>query len=325
MHRRRLSLARAAMQLLCTLLGIVLATMLGFTLYFQQIMGLGPFGQLSGSRFPSGQNPASLLSETGSGDSRIGGTDSDLVNILLIGQDRRENESTARSDSMILCTLNKNTNQIILTSFLRDLYVPIPGHSQNRINAAYAIGGAQLLQKTLEENFHLVINGYAEVDFAQFSGIIDTLGGVRIQLRQDEAEEINRETGSSLREGLQTLNGPQALAYSRIRKLDTDGDFSRTNRQRSVMEGLWQSYKNAGMATILKTLRDILPMITTDMSSPELLGYLLPLLPRLSETTVVSQRIPADGQYTDETIDGMSVLVTDLESARQSLHSSLSN
>ena len=242
-----------------------------------------------------------------------------IQNILLVGQDHQEGEPCARSDTIILCTFDPGGNQLTLTSFLRDLYVPIPGHGSNRINAAYAFGGTKLLKQTMEEAFDLEIHGCIEVDFSQFCQIVDLLGGVTIPLRRDEAELINLETYSTLSEGEQLLNGAQALSYARIRRLDKDGDFSRTDRQRRVLGAIWDSCRESGTGTILRLLQKILPMITTDMGTTQILSFATGLLPNLSEIQISSQRIPQAGQYTDQTIDGMAVLVPDLEAARSIL------
>lgn len=325
-RNQRDSLARSAMKLLCTLLGLILAVMVGFTAIFQYIMGRLNYTQLP-SRDPEGvvavfsEGIASLSSS--SGNKTIGGVGSGLINILLVGQDRREGETQARADSMILCTFHKESGQLTMTSFLRDLYVPIPGHHDNRINASYSIGGMDLLCQTLEENFDLHVDGCVEVDFSQFSEIVDRLGGVEIELRQDEAEVINRETGSALSSGVQRLNGSQALTYSRIRSLDADGDFSRTNRQRKVITALLGSYRNVRFSELIPTINTLLPMISTDLNQAQILLYALEVLPALSGAQITSQRVPADGTYTDQTIDGMSVLVADMDTARQLLRESL--
>ena len=104
--------------------------------------------------------------------------DKDIVNLLLIGQDRREGQDRQRADSMIMVTLNKKTKQISMTSFMRDLYVQIPGYSDNRINATYAFGGMDLLDSTLNTNFGVEIAGNVEVDFGEFQTLIDSIGGI---------------------------------------------------------------------------------------------------------------------------------------------------
>ena len=319
--------ARWAMKLLCSLLALVLVLLLGATALFQQVLGkihytqpVADFGtRLSG--FVS-----NLASEGfGAKSELIGGTGSGIVNILLIGQDRREGEETARSDSMILCTYHRKTGNVTMTSFLRDLYVPIPGHHNNRINAAYSEGGAALLDRTLRENFDLHIDGNVEVDFSQFSQIIDLLGGVQLELREDEAAEINKETGSGLSAGVQVLNGEQALTYARIRKLDADGDFSRTSRQRKLMNALLGSYRNIKWKDLLPLIDELLPLISTDMNYGRLVLLSMEILPKLSDAQITSQRIPADGTFTDEKIDGMAVLSADLEANRQLLRETLLN
>ena len=319
--------ARWAMKLLCSLLALVLVLLLGATALFQQVLGtihytqpVADFGtRLSG--FVSNLASEGFGTESG----LIGGTGSGIVNILLIGQDRREGEETARSDSMILCTYHRKTGNVTMTSFLRDLYVPIPGHHDNRINAAYSEGGAPLLDRTLRENFDLHIDGNIEVDFSQFSKIIDLLGGVELELREDEAAEINKETGSTLSAGVQLLNGEQALTYARIRKLDADGDFSRTSRQRKLMNALLGSYRNIKWKDLLPLMDELLPLISTDMNYGKLVLLAMEILPKLSGAQITSQRIPADGTFTDERIDGMAVLSADLEANRQLLRETLLN
>ena len=245
-----------------------------------------------------------------------------LTNILLIGRDNRQ-EEPARSDCMILCSFSPETGNVIFTSFLRDLYVPIPGHRDNRLNAAYALGGSALLQKTLEHNFGITVDGCIEVDFTSFPTIIDSLGGLSLTLRQDEAETINREIPGALREGEQLLTGEQALAYSRIRNLDPDGDFSRSLRQRKLLTALLERYQKADLLTILSALSDTLPLITTSFSHRDILRLGIRLFPLLEAPKITSQRFPADGTYEYETVRGMNVLTADLENLRSRFHQSL--
>ena len=333
MSRRHTSLKRFALGVLCTVLGFVFAVMLSVTLYFQYLLQQinyvepeGPTIQQQGQDAVPKFTLPPLFGLNGSreeDDGLIGGKGSQLVNILLIGQDRRPGEDRARSDSMILCTYNKKTKTLVMTSILRDLYVAIPGYQDNRINVAYAAGGMKLLNETLETNFGIRVDGNIEVDFTQFADIVDLVGGVRMELRADEAAHINAVVGGNLTEGSTLLNGQQALTYARIRTLDADGDFSRTNRQRKVISAIVDSYKSAGLTTLLSLLDDVLPMITTDMSNLKIAGYALEVFPSLSDMTIVSQRIPADGTYTGKTIRGMSVLVADMDAVRQMLAETL--
>lgn len=321
------SLSRRSMKLLCKLLGILFVAMLASSMALQALLepvtyvDPGPAGEDSALSVFS---PVSLgFTKPHSSADPIGGADSGILNILLVGQDRREDEETARSDSMILCTFHKESKTLTMTSFLRDLYVEIPGRGSNRINAAYAIGGIQLLKQTLAHNFQLQIDGSVEVDFSQFASIIDTLGGVELELRSDEARIINQETGSALAEGTQRLTGTQALAYSRIRNLDRDGDFSRTNRQRKVIGALMEAYRELSLKELVPLVSRLLPMLTTDMNNGQLLVCAMEILPYLSQAQVISQHVPAEGDYTDAMIDGMSVLKADPAAIQQMLRETL--
>ncbi|MCI6936654.1 MAG: LCP family protein [Clostridiales bacterium] len=317
--------ARAFMKLVCLLLALILVFLLGATALFQQVLGKIHYTQPPADFGTRLNSFLSNLASEGIGQQSdlIGGTGSGIVNILLIGQDRREGEETARSDSMILCTYHRKTGNVTMTSFLRDLYVPIPGHHSNRINAAYSEGGTALLDDTLRENFGLHIDGNIEVDFSQFAQIIDLLGGVELELREDEAAEINKETGSDLAAGTQVLNGAQALTYARIRKLDADGDFSRTSRQRKVMSALLSRYRDMQWKDLLPLMDQLLPLISTDMNYGKLVLLAMEILPKLSSAQVTNQRIPADGTFSDEKINGMAVLSADLEANRQILRDTL--
>lgn len=311
MRRSNLNRTVGFMRLVCVLLGIILAVMLGITAYGIQLSE----NDLKTNEDNQTSAVNAMLTGVFTGKNGKTGT----LNILLIGEDKREGEKGNRSDSMILCSYYPVNKQLTMTSFLRDLYVPIPGHGSNRINAAYAYGGAPLLVETLEENFGISIDGTVQVDFANFPQILDELGGVTLELRQDEADEINRKTGGSLQAGLQTMTGEEALEYSRIRNLDPDGDFSRTDRQRKVLNSVWNGYKESSLPTWVKTLGTLLPMIETDMGSGTILAAAVSVFPDLSEINVVSQRIPEAGQCEDRVVDGMAVLVADMDSVRQLL------
>lgn len=218
-----------------------------------------------------------------------------ILNILLIGQDRREGSGRSLSDAMILCTLNRNTGVLTMTSFLRDSYVRIPGHGNNKLNAAYPLGGMTLLDATLEENFGVRVDGNVEVDFSQFRRIIDLLGGVEISLTEEEVQHLAREYGFQLREGVNRLNGEEALGYARIRKLGTD--FARTERQRKVLTALIGQFRRAGLLKLHKATRELLKLITTDMSNSRILALAVELAPMLDDLEIRSQHIPAEGTY----------------------------
>ena len=296
---------RVLWKLLCLLLGLVLAAMLAVSFYARHLLSQIQY-------VPQESAPETVASPTAAAESLL----DTRVHILLIGQDRLPGEDRARSDSMILCEFDPKGGTITMTSFLRDLYIPIPGHGSNRLNAAYALGGMALLEKTLEENFGVTVDGCVEVDFQGFPQLVDLLGGVEIPLRQDEAQAINGTLGCALEEGSQTLTGQQALAYTRLRKLDSDGDFSRTQRQRTLLTNLLEGCREMDPISALMLLEKALPLLTTDLTGPQLVKTGLALMPMLKNARVVTRHVPADGTYESKTIDGMSVLVPDLETNR---------
>ena len=320
---------KALWKLICLLLGMVLVLMLTVSAGFRYLLDQVSFTSSPAEfiQLPPSPSPKEMVLDfLDPGDvnwtqlcSDITKQDQDVLNILLVGRDQRESDSVSRADSILLCSFRRSSKTLTLTSFLRDLYLPIPGHGSDRINAAYAYGGASLLRTTLTENFEIPIDGCIEVDFSQFSRIIDTLGGVQIQLRQDEAEFINKETGGSLSQGTHLLTGEEALVYSRIRKLDSDGDFSRTDRQRKVVSAIVSAYRNAGLPALMKLLKQVMPMISTDMTDSRLLLLALEVFPMVPDLSMSSQSIPAAGTYTDKTVNGMAVLAADMDAARDLL------
>ena len=257
---------------------------------------------------------------------QIGGG-KDVINLLLIGQDRREGEGRARSDSMILCTINKKNKTVTMTSFMRDMYVQIPGYMDNRINASYAFGGMELLNECLYVNFGIVVDGNIEVDFSGFQEVIELVGGIDIELSAAEARYLNKwgnwdvedNAGEwSLVEGMNHLNGSQALAYSRIREVG-NGDYGRTNRQRVVLTELIEESKSMNLSQVRKLLNKILPLLTTDLTNQEIFGLAMELFPQISDYTINTQQIPADGAHYGAFIREMAVLVPDLEKNREIL------
>ncbi len=240
-----------------------------------------------------------------------------IINILLIGQDRREGEGRQRSDSMILCTINTKTKTLTMTSFMRDLYVQIPGYSPNKMNACYQIGGMDLLDACLETNFGVTVDGNVEVDFSGFMDVVDMMGGVEIELNQSEANYLNRRgnwdvddsTAGTwhLTEGMNHLTGEQALAYSRIRYVG-NGDFERTERQRKVLSAMVEQSRDLSIPQLNGLLQAALPLLTTDLSNQEIIGYAAKVFTILPDLKIDTQRVPADGTWEYAVINNLDVV-----------------
>lgn len=245
-----------------------------------------------------------------------------IFNILLIGQDRRAGEGRARSDSMILCTINTRKNTLVMTSFLRDLYVDIPdwnsrSYLDNRLNVCYALGGMGMLDLALKNNFGVVVDHNIEVDFGQFEDIIELFGGVEIELTRAEASYL----GGGLTEGKNLLTPKQALNYARIRKIDSD--FGRTDRQRKVLMALLEALGELPTDRMTAVVNKMLPLLTTDMTNSDITNCMVNVLPRLPQMEVSTQYIPASGTYKNSYVRGMAVLVPDLEANREILKNTL--
>ena len=239
-------------------------------------------------------------------------------NILLIGQDRRPGEGRARSDSMILCSINEDTDKITLISLMRDMYVPIPGYSDNRINAAYAFGGMELLDRVIEQDFGVSVDGNVEVDFDGFLQVMAAAAPLEIELNAVEAAYLNGTAGGSFSAGVNALNEEQLLVYSRVRSIG-HADYERTDRQRKVLTAAFQKLRQRPVTELFTTAESVLPYLTTDLSSAEILNLIF-IVTSQKMTIGESCRIPAEGTYTPQMIRGMSVLVPDLTANSEALN-----
>ena len=244
-----------------------------------------------------------------------------LTNILLIGIDARPKEKTGRSDTMIILTLDAKHNSIKLTSFQRDLYVEIPGRSNNRMNAAYVFGGADLLKKTIKHNFGISVNYYVTVNFNTLADIIDQLGGLELTVEKKYVRRVNaiilndnkvlgnkREKDFLKEGGTQLLNGRQAQAYARYRYGDPQGDAGRTRRQREVILKCMEKIKDMSLLSLGKMALDNFDKVETDMPITEMLK-LAPAAFELLDGEIKELKIPVDGAYRSDTIHGMAVYV----------------
>ncbi len=251
----------------------------------------------------------------------------EVYNILLVGTDERNPNYGGRSDVMMLVSINKKTKQIVGTSFLRDLYVKIPEKGFDKLNASFAYGGIELLLDTLEYNLSLKVDRYITVNFQSFIDIVDILGGLDICIQEEELYWVNQYIhASNLIVGCdedsdyltfangspQHLNGRQALAYARVRYVG-NGDFTRTERQRTVVTEIFEKFKKTDPNTLIELLDTILPQVTTNIPTDEFLE-LICLLPELSSYEIVSCAIPnKQVGYGSITIEGISSLAIDMD------------
>lgn len=245
--------------------------------------------------------------------------DDRIVNILLVGVDYGDSEVVMfkgayrpRSDSMILISINTITNVINMVSLSRAAYVAIPGHGNKRLNTAHAYGGAKLLVETIQQNYKIRIDKYVTVDISGFEQIIDAIGGVTVTLTAAEAKNVLGRNAA----GTYDLNGSQAVAYSRLRSIDTDR--KRTGRQRNVLNAIAAKLKTASATTLLGLLDDILPLVTTNFTKTELIAQVAKAPKYLSMS--VNEDIIPHVPYPLSTRDGKEVLILKWEEEDKYLH-----
>lgn len=254
----------------------------------------------------------------------------DQINVLLVGIDARESDEASRSDTMMLVTLDNKNKQIKLTSFLRDSFVEIAGKNYwSKLNSAYFYGGIQTLSDTLELNFKVDIQYYALVDFEIFTTIVDSIGGINVDVTEKESYytyhsgkvkvPVRIEAGEDI-----LLNGEQALWYSRIRYLDSD--FHRTQRQRKVITAIVEKASKMSLTELYSLAEKIIPLVKTNMSSGQIMSLgLAAIKDKVYSYPIVQHQIPAEGTWSDKTIQGVGAsLVMDMAQNQQLLHSFLS-
>lgn len=244
--------------------------------------------------------------------------DEKIINIALYGVDSRENDYVGRSDAIMIASINGKTGQIKLISVARDTYVSVPGHYNTKINHAYAYGGPELAIQTLNENFGMDITDYVTVNFDSLADVIDEMGGVMVDVTEAERQQVNAYllAGEPLREtGYITLNGPQAVSYSRIRKIDSD--TMRASRQREVLASLFEKAKEINPLEYPAYVRKFAPMVETSLSNDEILKIAAVGLKDLSleQAAFPNDYIRSEGQ----TIGGAWYYVYDLEQAKDML------
>lgn len=239
---------------------------------------------------------------------------SQIKNIALFGLDARENEDVGRSDALMILTVDQKHGKLKITSILRDSEVIIEGYGSDKITHAYAYGGPELAIKTLNQNYGLDIEDYVTVNFIQMAEIVDAFGGVKINVTDDEMTEINNNLAMQQAESYDAkivdsdylsqsgdllLNGNQAVAYARIRHLDSDD--VRASRQQEVLMGLVQQLKSKTVLEYPGMVHKVMPMCETSMDFGDIMG-MAPFMLTNFETETMS--IPGEeeqpyGAYND--------------------------
>ncbi len=303
---------------------LVLMTVGSVLVYADHLLGRIQFQEdptVSSSR----PQTSGVNSFEGMGDSKyvVNGLyhDDQILNVLLMGVDDYQANDTGRSDSMMMVSLDRRHQKLKMASFMRDIYVSIPGYHPNKLNAAYAFGGPTLTVQTIENAFGVDVDRYVIISNDSFRKIIDRMGGVTLEITNAEAKLINTYSGESsskrLTGGMRHMTGRQAHYYSRIRNIGDD--YERTLRQRKVLQALIDQFKTSDLGTINGILYDVLPLVTTNMSKNEVLSLAANSLTYLNYPTEQT-RIPQDSDHKNQSVPGVGdSLIVDFKASHKHL------
>ncbi|NLK99433.1 MAG: hypothetical protein GX271_02095 [Clostridiales bacterium] len=227
-----------------------------------------------------------------------------VSNYLLFGIEEIFNAKNA--DAIMIASVNTQDNSIKLTSVLRDTYIDIEGYNPNKLNAFFSLGGPQTLVDVIEDKYRIKIDGYAYINFEAFEKIIDSLGGISIELGEEEAKYLNTTNYISNPEnrtvipGWNQLNGNQALGYCRIRLVKTIGgandDYGRTLRQRRVIRAVFNKYKSKGLIDLLRISNNTLNYVKTNVTQKQIEKTLEDIIEN-KISKMDTMRLPVNGAY----------------------------
>ncbi len=246
---------------------------------------------------------------------------SDVVNILVLGVDTWEPGGSGRADLSMIVSIDQNNNTVKLASILRDTLVPIEGHDWNRLNAAFAFGGAGLSINTVNEAFGLDVQRYVKLDFSAIRDIIDAVGGVDIELTEKEITYL-RSYGYKVTKGsgVKHLDGNTALAYSRIRKIDSD--FRRAQRQRNVMTAALKEVRSMGLIKAVDLMNALLPKVKTNITTGGAIQLAREVF-SMGGKEIKQMAVPVAGSFSDKKYKGMSIISIDFDKNKDALKSFL--
>ncbi len=248
-------------------------------------------------------------------------------NILVVGVDGNKDADYLRADSILVVSMKPDMKKIDLVSFLRDMYLDVPNHGKDKLSSVYKLGGSNLIKDTLETNFNFTIDHVVTVNMDAFENTINSIGGVDIELSEQEADYMNSTNFISNKKyrnviaGKQKLNGNQALGYLRVRMVPTlkgeKGDLGRTARLRGLISSIMEECSKKNIEELTNVLLQIIPGIDTDLNQGQFLTYLNIVLQ--GEIKTESLTIPAEDSYAAAVVEGMSVLEVDLEKNKEVL------
>jgi len=316
---------------------VIIMFLIGTIFYVYHLMALTNYDDgsdhvIQEDYFETVENPEEYIHlpeatlETAEKAESEGRSEKGIINILLLGLDQ---ESGNLSDALIVVTLDTNNKAIKLTSFMRDMLVQIPGYANNKLNTPYQKGGIQLVYEVFSHNFDLDLDGYVAVNYNMLEKVIDKLGGITLYI--DEAEANFQNTSNFISNpayrnlipgATQTLNGCQVVGYCRNRISLASSDFGRTQKQRTVLNAIYEKFKDQSLTDLLSLMETVLPYVTTDFDMMEMTSIATQVFESgLLSSDMEQFRIPIDGGYKDSWYNSMLVLDVDFDENIKALHS----
>nr|WP_300384231.1 LCP family protein [Clostridium sp.] len=253
----------------------------------------------------------------------------DVTLIALFGTDYSDLYETSAADSTMILAINNKEKTIKLCSLMRDIYLYLPNGEQCNLNYTILDGGIPSIIRAINFNFDLRIEKFAQVDLARLPKIIDSLGGVEINITDEELQYINSyitgidkkndtTTEKVIGSGLQLLNGTQASAYCRIR-YTAGRDFKRTERQRDVLNALFVKFKDTKVTEFPKIINDVLPLVTTNLKNTEIISLSTKSL-SMGVDNIEQGRFPSDGNIISAGFTDMYHMNIDIDATTEEIH-----
>ena len=253
----------------------------------------------------------------------------DIITIALFGSDYSEYYDVSSADATMILSIDTKNNKIKLCSLMRDIYLDLPDGGKMNLNYTILDGGPSSILKTINYNFNLNIDKFVQVDLKRLPKIIDALGGVKMNITQDELQYINgyidhidknngTNTAHITNTGTQLLNGTQASAYCRIRY--TEGrDFKRTERQRDVLNALFIKFKDISLTEVPGMINEILPLVTTNLTNSEIISISTKAL-GMGLSNIEQGRFPSDNNIISAGFTDMYHTNIDIDGTTKELH-----
>lgn len=301
----------------------ILAIIAGVYIYF-----IDTYNEIDYVKIPSSDEDLGISQEIEE-EINIFKNNKSIINILLFGVDKRSDEERGRSDAIMILTIDPVSSTIKLSSLMRDTRVSIKGYDENKLGHAYSYGGPELAIHTINDNFRLNIRHFASINYGGLIKIIDSIGGVNVNIAEDELDMVNKYVNDTAyvegldwtpikKPGYQLVNGVQAVGYARIRKVG-DGDYERTQRQRIVLSAIIRKLTDISVLELPGVIQELAPFVETNIESSYMLKLGSSIL-NAGISDIRQSRFPTSENSYGETINGVWYLMFDRYQTIDELH-----